>query len=250
MSAPKPPNPTTVANTQQQYNRQAQLSDLFGQQTPFGSLAWTADPNAPGGYTATQTLTPQQQQILAAMQTAQLGAGGAAGQLGGQLAGLYGDPSKANIDPAAMTSQLMDWQTKYMQPFWTQQKSNLDAQLANQGITPGSQAYNNAMMGYYSGIGNQENQFFAQSEPLAFSQALQQYQLPMQTFQALQGATGAPGQPNYVPTPTTQPPDYQQAVQQAYQAQLANYGNMMQGLFAVPTALAGGWARGGFKGFG
>jgi hypothetical protein len=88
-------------------------------------------------------------------------------------------------------------------------------------------------------------------QPQAFAQALQQYQLPLQTAENLMGA-GAPTMPNqsFVQTPTSQiqPPDYQSAVNQQYQAQMANYQNMMKGLFAVPTALAGGWAMGGFPG--
>jgi hypothetical protein len=34
--------------------------------------------------------------------------------------------------------------------------------------------------------------------------------------------------------------------EQQYAQQQAQYGQMMQGLFSVPTALAGGWALKGF----
>lgn len=240
-SPPKPPDPNQVAGAQLGYGKRAAQASMFGQETPYGGLSWQKDPTQPGGYTAQQTLSPAEQQLLQLQQQGQTGAGTAASGLGGQLAGLYGQAP--NIDPSAMTKQLMDWQTQYMQPWWNQQQSNLDASLGNQGITAGSQAYNNAQNLLSRNISDQRNQFFAQSEPLAFGQAVQQYQLPAQMESQLLGM-GQPQGPSFVPTPQIQPPDYQQAAQQAYQGQMMNYGNMMQGLFGIPTALAGGWARG------
>lgn len=251
MSSPKPPDPYATAQTQNQFDvaaaqKTAQLG-MTGQQTPYGALAYSADPNSPSGYTATQTLSPQQQALLNLQTGAQTGIGGAAQGLGQNIGGMYG--SMPNIDPSTTLNQLIKWNQAYNQPIFQQQRSNLAGQLANQGLTPGSEAYNNALNLQARNEGDVQNQFFAQAEPLAFGQAVQQYQLPLQAESQLLGLA-APQGPNYVstPQPQVQPPNYQGLVQQNYQNQLAQQQAMMSGLFGIPTSLAGGWALGGFKG--
>lgn len=253
LSPPKSPDPTQSSQQQLAFNTEAakaqQQMNMIGQQGPLGSLTWSADPNAPGGYTATQALSPAQQQLLNLQQGAQTGVGQAAQGLGGQMAGLYGQ--LPNLDTTALTNKMMDWQTKSIQPYWDIQKSNLEAQLQNQGLSPNDAAYQNAMMAFTKGIGQAQNQFFAQAEPLAFGQAVQQYQLPAQTEQSLLGMSG-PHAPSFVSTPQEQigAPNYQQAAQNQYQARQNQYQNMMQGigqLFGVGTSLFGGMP-GGFSG--
>ena len=89
-------------------------------------------------------------------------------------------------------------------------------------------------MAFTKGIGQAQNQFFTQAEPLAFSQALQQYQLPLQNFASLLGMSQPQG-PSYVNTPQAQigSPNYQQAVQNQYTAQQQQYNNMIQGMRSV-----------------
>jgi hypothetical protein len=146
-----------------------------------------------------------------------------------------------------MTKQLMGWQQQYIQPLFNQQSSNLEAKLRNQGLTPGSEAYNNAENLLARNQGDVTNQFFAQSEPLAFQQKQQQYQFPLQMISALNQGGGPPSA-GFVntPQPQVQPPNYMGTAEQQYAQQQAQYGQMMQGLFSVPTALAGGWALKGF----
>ena len=138
LSPPSPPNPYQTAQAQSQFNTQAaqkqQQMNMINQYTPYGSLNYSSDPNAPGGYSATQTLSPVLQQLLGLMQQGQVGAGTAAAGLGGQLAGLYGQP--ANLDTQSLTNQMMNWQNQSIQPYWDIQKSNLEAQLQNQGLNP------------------------------------------------------------------------------------------------------------------
>ena len=85
------------------------------------------------------------------------------------------------------------------------------------------------------------------NEPTAFSQAVQQYQLPLQTEQSLVSGA-APQGPTFQPTPTAQvqPPNYTGTVEQQYGQQLAANTAAQSGMWGIPTALAGGWARGGF----
>jgi hypothetical protein len=126
-----------------------------------------------------------------------------------------------------------------MQPIFDQQQSNLNGQLQNQGITPGSEAWNNAQNLQSRNVNNAYQSLFLNAEPTAFSQAIQQYQLPMQTAANLMGA-GAPVSPQSVaPTLTNTPqeqiqaPNYQQAAQNQFQAQQQQYQNMMGGIGQV-----------------
>lgn len=75
MNSPKQPDPVqsmltanAMSNQQAQANQQAaqqtQKMNMVNQSTPYGSLTYTADPNAPGGYVANQTLSAPLQNIL------------------------------------------------------------------------------------------------------------------------------------------------------------------------------------------
>lgn len=217
-----PPDPMQVAGQQQNMNINAaaaqQKGNMIGQTGPLGSFNYVADPSSPGGYRLVQTLSAPEQSILGLQQQGQIGAGTAAGDIGSQLAGLYGTP--AQLDPTAMTNKMMGWQTASIQPYWDIQKSNLESQLANQGLNPNDPAWQNAMMAFTKGIGQAQNQFFAQAEPLAFQQAVTQRELPMQEFQSLLGMT-TPQMPTMQQTPQAQiqPANYTGAALQAWQDQ-------------------------------
>ncbi len=246
LNPPKAPDPTQTSNAQAGYNLQAaqtqQGLNMFNQTNPFGSQTYTSDASSPSGFAANISLSPAQQAILDQLQQTKLMAGGAsqseagaAGQLASQFGSLYSQPPQ--IDPSDLTNKMMGWGQQYMQPIFNQQQSNLDAKLQNQGINPGSEAFNNAQNLQSRNVNNAYQSLFLNAEPTAFSQAIQQYQLPMQTAMGLQaGAAGAPGPttPNssLVQTPTEQvgAPNYQQAAQNQFQAQQSQYQNLMGGL--------------------
>lgn len=231
--APSPPNATAVSNAQLGYNQQAatqqQQTNMINQQTPFGSLNYQADPNAPGGYQANLSLNPQQQGLLNQQVGTKSALGGAGQNLAQSAAGMYSQ--LPNIDPSTLTNQMMGWGQQYMQPIFNQQQSNLNAQLQNQGVTPGSEAWNNAQNLQSRNVNNAYSNLFMQAEPQAFSQAMAQYQLPAQMASGLMNA-GAPQQNNLISTPTAQiqPPNYQQAAQNQWQDQQTQYQNLMQGI--------------------
>jgi len=265
---PNPPDATSTSNTQLGFNQQAanaqQRVNMINQVTPFGSLAYTQDSNAPSGWSANVSLTPQQQDLLNKQQSTKQNFGEAAQNLTGSygFGSMYGQPP--NIDPSTLTNKMMGWGQQYMQPIFDQQQSNLDAKLRNQGITQGSEAYNNAQNLQSRNVNNAYTNLMLRAEPTAFSQAMQEYNLPMQTAYGLMGA-GAPQGPNFQQTPTAQiqPPNYQQAAQNQFQGQQQNYQNMMQGigqlagiaaapftggLSMMPTMFSGGWGGGGMGG--
>ncbi|MBU9261970.1 tail fiber domain-containing protein [Burkholderia multivorans] len=166
--APSAPDPwqtalaTTFTNQQSAaFNKALNLNNYSN---PFGSQTSTQigkDPTTGAPiYGTTITANPQLQGMLGNL-LGQVGQSGSINQnalngLGGlnsQYQGLTDALSalRSSINPqAAQQAQQQGQnaayaaQTQYLDPQFSQQQTSLDAQLANQGLTPGSEAYNNA----------------------------------------------------------------------------------------------------------
>lgn len=192
-SAPAPPDPYAVANATTQtneatagYNKALNLNNNTG---VFGSQQTTqtgTDPNTGAPiYNTSITANPQLSQALGSMLTqagnsgyyndaAQNGvnwAGQRYNDLNSQLGGLQGQYAALGntLSPqAAQQAQQQGQdaayksQTQYLDPQFSQQQTSLESQLANQGLTPGSQAYDNATKNFnlsknqaYSNASNQ-----------------------------------------------------------------------------------------------
>lgn len=250
-SQPKPPNPYTTSDSQAIYNQQAATAqnktNSYNQNTPYGSLSYTADPNSPSGYDINTSLTPQQQQLLNTQQGTQATVGGAGEALAGNEAANWANGP--NLDPSTMTNTTLAMENKYLQPWFKQQNDNMTAQLQNEGFAPGTEAYTNAMRGLTEGQQGTIANTFAQIEPQAFQQAVTSYQLPLQAEQQLMGMSSPTG-PTFQQTPTAQiqPPNFSNLAEQNYQNQMQQYGSMMSGLSGIASAGVGGWARAGFPG--
>lgn len=258
---PTPTNPNVVAADQQTLNTQAaeksQEGSMVGQVTPTGSLSYSQTGTASDGtplYTATTKLSPEQQQLLNTLQGTQQVAGNQAKTiLGGANYGAV-DPSTAiGNATSGLVGGAMDKEISYLNPYFSQQTSQLDTQLRNQGFAPGQPGYDNAMRALQNNQGNTVTGFEASIEPQMFQQASSVYQMPLQMAESL-GQFGSPSSPNFVQTPqnSTQPADltsatanYNQSNMAAYNAKLAQNNAMMSGLFGIPTAVLGGWAKGG-----
>jgi hypothetical protein len=243
-NAPKPPDPSQTAATQQQYNVQSATeqnkANAYNQSNPYGSMSYVADPNSPSGYTLQTNYSPTQQGLY----NTQAGTQGIAGQTAQDLlkntASMYSQAPDISKGTQGIASYLNNMQQQYLQPIFNQQQSNLEAQLRNQGLTPGSEAYNNAKNLQARNQGDVTNQYLTNNEGQAFNQAVQQYQLPLQTIGSLYGAS-LPTGPTFQNTPTAQiqPANYQGAAQNAYQGQLQNYQNTWSNLGKLGTAAIG-----------
>lgn len=254
--APEIPDFLAAAKETAAGNRANSLEALnnnrITQNTPFGSITYTKDQNGNWvqnlNYNAAQQgLLNKQNQTSAAI----------AGQLGTYLkrfgSSLYGDAGKVGHD-ALMA--------RY-QPQINQDRAALQAQLANQGIMQGSEAYNNAMRTQ----GQQENDLYRQAGlyGLDAGQKMQNH------YMNLLGAArqqSAPTAPNFAPVPQQQytaGPDVlgatkasSDAAQNQYNAQVAQY-NADGGWFGpvggaviditkgAAAGAAGGWAAGKFS---
>jgi len=124
-------------------------ANRVNQVTPYGSLTYTHDPSkGDGGWTATQTLAPDQQKLLEQQNKTSLGLSNLADRGLGYVDQALSNNITMDDLPADMVNAGQTGQDALMarfQPQMEQSRKALDAQLANQGITLGSEAYDNAM---------------------------------------------------------------------------------------------------------
>ena len=235
----------------------ATAANRVNQITPYGNLNYAETGTDSRGnpiWTATQTLSPEQQQILNMQNQASIGLGGTINASLGRVQDTMGggfDPSL----PSTGFNPSQSYQDAYMQrlaPQIQQGQEQLQQRLANQGIDIGSEAYDRAMrnqavrendllLGATTagfGVGQQANQ-------QAFNQELTKYNLPLNTLSALR--TGAQVQnPSFVNSAqqaTTQGPDILGASQMGYNAQMGDFNaqqaaqqNFNQGLMGLGGA--------------
>ena len=163
-SAPPQIDPAATSRAQSSANRetaitQANLNQL-NQYTPTGSLEYTQRGTAADGtpqYSATQTLTPDQQRILDLQEQGSIGYGEAGNTLLNNVKNTLQTPVDLSQFGAAPTydAAFRDSQRQALitraQPDFDRQRSALETQLANQGIGIGSQAYNDEMQRFQRG---------------------------------------------------------------------------------------------------
>lgn len=242
-SAPSPPpvpDPVATAAAQTGSNvntaaAQAALNNV-NQVTPYGNLTYSQSGSQNIGgvdvpsYTATTTLTPEEQQALNSQQQLQSGLYGLANnQLGSIQSSLATPFTDASIGtaPTADANTLKQAQdsiynqaTSRLDPQWQQSTEQMDAQLRNQGFTPGTAGYDNAMQVFnqakndaYTSAQNaavtggqaQETAQYGLSSSAyqqAISNALQQRELPLNEASALESGQQIQN-PSIVSTPQT-----------------------------------------------
>jgi hypothetical protein len=246
---PKPANPTAVADSQFQYGQQAQNANIaanrLDQTTPFGSLNYGQTGTDQFGnptYELTSGLSPEIQGIVNSLQ-------GTMGNLGQAVAANYTDLPDFSEAAGTQTKINMDRQLSYLQPYFTQASEQLDNQLRNQGLMPGTTAYDRATTKLRDDQNQSVMSFLNTAQPLAFNQAVQQYNQPLQTISNLMSTTlGTDPASRFVSPPQANmtAPDfvgananYNQANMQRYQAQLAQHNAMLTGAFGIGKTLMG-----------
>lgn len=251
--APPPPDYAAAAKETAQGNldmaRAATAANRVNQVTPYGNLTYTQTGTDSYGnpmWTATQELSPEQEQIRlqqaglssGLLRTAQKGldyAGNIMEKPGIDMSML----PQVGINPGEMYSDAI---MRRLQPQLQMEKSQFDAQMANQGIPTNSEAYANAKRQFDQTqndrltsaiIGGMNTGLNANQQ--AFAQAGYNQMQPINVINALR--TGSQVQaPNFVNSAnqaTTQGPDILGATGQQYNAQLAqtNANNAASGAF-------------------
>lgn len=240
-SAPAAPDYTGAAQQTAQGNidaaRLATAANRVNQVTPYGNLDYAitgSDPYGNPTWTATTSLSDVGQQLLNNQNQASLGLGSAINAQLGQVQNVMGQGFNPNLPSTGMNpgETYQDAYMRRLAPQIQQNREQVASNLANQGVVPGTKAYDNAMrqqaqkendlllgattQGF--GVGQQANQ-------QAYNQALTNYNLPLNTLSALR--TGAQVQnPSFVNSAqqaTTAGPDLLGAAQMGYNAQMGNF---------------------------
>jgi hypothetical protein len=235
--------------------RAATAANRVNQITPYGRLEYSVTGQDPYGnptWTATQSLSPAQQQLLDYQNQASLGLGKLAGQGLGYVENMLQTPFNTAALPSTGFNPSQTYQEAYMQrlaPQIQQGQERLQQRLANQGIDIGSEAYDRAMMQQ----AQRENDLLAAATTQGFGVGQQARQTalqeqaylrnePLNTLSAVR--TGAQVQgPQFVNSATqatTAGPDILGAAQMGYNAQMGDFNakqaaqaNLNQGLFSL-----------------
>lgn len=245
LSAPQAPDPTQVAAQSLKTNvataTAQQGMNQINQVTPTGSLTYAQTGTNPDGtpkYTATTALSAPQQQLLTTGQ-------GAEQNLLNQIQSSSSTPF--SLDKAT-EDQLDTLASDRLDPQLAKQQASLQQQLANQGVQPGTEAYNNAMTLNSQSANDQRNQLYLNGYSTAQNAAVQNANMPYQQLGSLQGGQSANTATNLTSTPTVgvAPTDVAAITNQSYQDQLGQYDAQMQALGSLASGL-GGWAGGSIK---
>jgi hypothetical protein len=288
-SPPPPPDPAQTANAQGFENvnaalAQAQLNDI-NQVTPYGSITYTSGgpgtwiPNLPTGgggaqwtpadpadtlsgqmerahpnqtfipqYTATTTLSPEMQRLFnTTLGNAQTSAD-TASALGKNVQSMLS--KNVDLGPGSIQAYLDKLNRQTLDPQFEQAQTALNQQLADQGLTPGSEGWKFAQTQFGLNKANTYNNMYLQGQNTATQNLLAMYNEPLNALDALKSGAqvSQPGIGTLAPTPQeqVQPAPYAQSVwnnaQNAtsqFNAQTAAHAQEMGGLFGLGGSLLG-----------
>lgn len=247
------PDPVATAQAQTASNvktaeTQAELNHT-NQVGPTGTSTWVQSGTNPDGtpqYTQTTALSAPEQSVFdTGVGTAQ-NIANTAKLLSSNAASTLATPFNADT---AIANKIDSIGKTQLDPQWAANDAKQAASLANQGITPGSEAYDNAMRSYNAGKNSSYNQLYLQGDAQAQSEALANRNSDVNTLGALMSGSQV-ATPTFSATPQTSvggtdvagitQNSYLDANQQAQQSVAANNA-MMGGLFSLAgTGLTAG----------
>lgn len=244
--APKAPDPAATAAAQGAWNsftaQQQQALNMTNQVSPWGTLNYDAtgtqtiiDPNGKEvvvpRYTATTSLTPEQQAIFDQTQQADLNLATIAQEQSGKIGELLNNPFEFN------NSDAEQWAYDLASPRILQQQGKNEAalrsQLISSGIRPGTAAWDSEMSRLTNANTDQLNQLALTGRSQAFSEALAQRNQPLNEIIGLTSGTQIQNPTaTFANSPQTQVGgvDYTGLVNQQYNAQMQQYNSQMGAL--------------------
>lgn len=248
----------------------ATVANRANQYTPWGSLTWQRGATDYDPWTQSVNLNAQGQQLLDLQNAQNLAYGQAANQGFQNIKGLFENP---NIDESKLTAMPINAGVNAqaaimsrLRPQLQKEQEALDAKLANQGITLGSDAYSRSqnlqgqrmndleLQSALQGIGLDMN-----ARQQGLNEQYQRMQQPLNMINALRTGSQvqAPQFQSYAQQATTQGPDYSGAANAQYGASLnsanaqnAQNSSTMGGLFGLGGAIGSAQAKAGSPIFG
>lgn len=227
---PPPPDYTGAAQATAAGNvdaaRVATKANRVNQYTPYGSLTYSNIAGDPDAWQSNINLTPTGQKLLDYQNNASLGLGDQTAQALGRVDQSLSQPfdynSVGEVGDAAYKAQ-----TDRLNPEWDQRQESTETQLVNQGLRPGTEAYDNAMRTFSQG----RNDAYGQARLQAINTAPQTFQLssalrnqPLNELNALRTGSQVTN-----PTFSNAPQQGQTAGADYLGAANSQYGNAMNG---------------------
>lgn len=230
----------------------SQRSSMVDQENAYGTLGYTQTGTSSTGaptYKATQTLSPEQQQIFDYFQSGQTSAGNQGQALiGGQD---YSTAPDLSTGENSRVTQRLKQTTDYLNPYLSNAKQELDTNLRNQGFDPNSEGYKRQMRELTQNQDLSMGKITADLQPTAYDQSVQDYTRPaeMSNYLMQMGKPQAQIKDTLTDTPdaTYQPTNvigatnanYDQQMS-AYDKKKAQYDAMISGIMSGVGAIAGG----------
>lgn len=235
-SPPPAPDPVATANAQSNLNTNTaitqQLLNQTDQVTPNGTLKYdqTGSSTFTGAdgktytvpkFTATQTLTPAQQALLDLTNKTKANLG----QIGVDQSAKIGSLLGTNVDLNTATESKIDaLGAARLDPQFARSEDALRTRLTNQGIQPGSAAWNAEMTQFQQGKNDAFNQLYLTGRGQGAQEALAERNQPINEITALMSGSQV-SQPNFTSTPNASVGgvDYTGLVNNNYNAANAQY---------------------------
>lgn len=268
--APKPPDPAATAAAQTGTNVSTavanQVGSMVNQRTPDGSLSynqtgvfdWT-DPSTGQAYQlprfeAVTALDPVSAQTDAIGKQAEQNLATLGRDQSARLQGVLSEP--VSLENAETERRLIDLGRQRLDPMLAQRRDAIGTQLVNQGLRPGTEAYDREMTRLNEGENDAYNSLILSGRGQAIQERLTERNQPINEITALLSGSQV-SQPNFASTPGMNMPttDYAGLVGQNYAGQMSAYNQNMQGrqqlfggLFGAGAGLlTGAGAAGGFS---
>ena len=256
---PPAPDPVATAKAQTESNvktstTQQQLN-MVDQTNPYGSQTYTQSGTWADGtpkFSMNTTFSPEEQ----AKQEQQWEFDKLTNQLGinqtKKLTGILDTPFK--IDNAATEGRLMELGRQRLDPILKERNAALESKLYNQGVQPGTEAWDRAMRADTQGQNDAYNSLLLSGRGQAASELMAERNQPINEITALM-SSGQVNQPTFGQTPqaSVANTDVAGITQQGYDNSLipwkqknAENAALMGGLFSLGGAALGGWGRSGF----
>jgi hypothetical protein len=254
--APAAPDPAATTAAAAKANRETAITQFglnaINQRDPYGSLQFNQIGTWADGtprFEAVQSLAPEEQRALDLSRQAQDIYGQAGVQQLQSVRERLATPLSLNNE--AVEGRLMELGSRRLNPVLAERRNAMDTRLRQQGLMPGTQAYDMAMRGIGEAENDAFNQLLLQGRGQAINEILTERASPLNEAAAL--LTGQQVQaPSFVNTPQTNisPTDYMQAeamrqasLNNAFNARNQSYNTQLSGMYGLGSAALGGIGR-------
>jgi hypothetical protein len=255
-SAPAAPDPAATTAAAAKTNRETAITQFglnaINQRDPYGSLQFNQIGTWADGtprFEAVQSLAPEEQRALDLSRQAQDIYGQAGVQQLQSVRERLATPLSLNNE--AVESRLMELGSRRLNPVLAERRNAMDTRLRQQGLMPGTQAYDVAMRSIGEAENDAYNQLLLTGRGQAINEILTERASPLNEAAAL--LTGQQVQaPSFVNTPQTSvaPTDYMQAeamrqasLNNAFNARNQSYNTQLSGMYGLGSAAIGAGGR-------